>query len=108
MKNVDIHDKVNTSVACGSCTFQILKSVFLPHVPFFSLNDCIIKDSSPTSSLAIVDSASDVRGKSYNNNFFKFEIRDCPFGDEALLANATKLETMRSLWMSNCSVSFEA
>ncbi|XP_049410816.1 protein TRANSPORT INHIBITOR RESPONSE 1-like [Solanum stenotomum] len=38
----------------------------------------------------------------------KLEIRDCPFGDEALLANAEKLETMRSLWMSNCSVSFEA
>uniref|UniRef100_A0A0V0IMN2 F-box domain-containing protein n=1 Tax=Solanum chacoense TaxID=4108 RepID=A0A0V0IMN2_SOLCH len=38
----------------------------------------------------------------------KLEIRDCPFGDEALLANAAKLETMRSLWMSNCSVSFEA
>ncbi|PHT44585.1 Protein TRANSPORT INHIBITOR RESPONSE 1 [Capsicum baccatum] len=28
--------------------------------------------------------------------------------DEALLANAAKLETMRSLWMSNYSVSFEA
>ncbi|PHT60797.1 Protein TRANSPORT INHIBITOR RESPONSE 1 [Capsicum annuum] len=38
----------------------------------------------------------------------KLEIRDCPFGDEALLANAAKLETTRSLWMSNCSVSFEA
>ena len=38
----------------------------------------------------------------------KLEIRDCPFDDEALLANAAKLETMRSLWMSNCSVSFEA
>ncbi|KAJ8552968.1 hypothetical protein K7X08_020361 [Anisodus acutangulus] len=38
----------------------------------------------------------------------KLEIRDCPFGDDALLANAAKLETMRSLWMSNCSVSFEA
>ncbi|WMV31846.1 hypothetical protein MTR67_025231 [Solanum verrucosum] len=38
----------------------------------------------------------------------KLETRDCPFGDEALLANAAKLETMRSLWMSNCSVSFEA
>ncbi|PHT44839.1 Transport inhibitor response 1-like protein [Capsicum baccatum] len=37
----------------------------------------------------------------------KLEIRDCPFGDEALLANAAKLETMRSLWMSNCSVRFE-
>ena len=35
----------------------------------------------------------------------KLEIRDCPFGDKALLANAAKLETMRSLWMSNCSVS---
>ncbi|CAA2956384.1 TRANSPORT INHIBITOR RESPONSE 1-like [Olea europaea subsp. europaea] len=38
----------------------------------------------------------------------KLEIRDCPFGDKALLANATKLETMRSLWMSSCSVSFGA
>lgn len=38
----------------------------------------------------------------------KLEIRDCPFGDEALLANAAKLETMRSLWMSTCSVSFGA
>ncbi|KAK9018292.1 hypothetical protein V6N11_001270 [Hibiscus sabdariffa] len=27
----------------------------------------------------------------------KLEIRDCPFGDKALLANATKLDTMRSL-----------
>ena len=38
----------------------------------------------------------------------KLEIRDCPFGDNALLANASKLETMRSLWMSSCSVSFGA
>ncbi|XP_076932808.1 protein TRANSPORT INHIBITOR RESPONSE 1-like [Bidens hawaiensis] len=38
----------------------------------------------------------------------KLEIRDCPFGDKALLANASKLETMRSLWMSSCFVSFEA
>ncbi|GFQ02325.1 protein transport inhibitor response 1 [Phtheirospermum japonicum] len=38
----------------------------------------------------------------------KLEIRDCPFGDKALLANAAKLETMRSLWMSSCPVSFEA
>ncbi|KAK6940912.1 COI1, F-box [Dillenia turbinata] len=38
----------------------------------------------------------------------KLEIRDCPFGDKALLANAAKLETMRSLWMSSCLVSFEA
>jgi transport inhibitor response 1 len=33
----------------------------------------------------------------------KLEIMDCPFGDKALLANAAKLETMRSLWMSTCS-----
>ncbi|KAF9605383.1 hypothetical protein IFM89_016960 [Coptis chinensis] len=38
----------------------------------------------------------------------KLEIRDCPFGDKALLANAMKLETMRSLWMSSCSVSYGA
>ncbi|KAK4482213.1 hypothetical protein RD792_009355 [Penstemon davidsonii] len=38
----------------------------------------------------------------------KLEIRDCPFGDKALLANAAKLETMRSLWMSSCSVSYGA
>lgn len=41
-------------------------------------------------------------------NLRKLEIRDCPFGDKALLANAAKLETMRSLWMSSCSVSYEA
>ncbi|CAJ2632107.1 unnamed protein product [Trifolium pratense] len=41
-------------------------------------------------------------------NLRKLEIRDCPFGDEALLANAAKLETMRSLWMSSCSVSYGA
>lgn len=38
----------------------------------------------------------------------KLEIRDCPFGDKALLANVAKLETMRSLWMSSCSVSYGA
>ncbi|CAN7009212.1 hypothetical protein IGI04_011261 [Brassica rapa subsp. trilocularis] len=38
----------------------------------------------------------------------KLEIRDCPFGDTALLENAAKLETMRSLWMSSCCVSFGA
>nr|XP_016444979.1 PREDICTED: protein TRANSPORT INHIBITOR RESPONSE 1-like [Nicotiana tabacum] len=38
----------------------------------------------------------------------KLEIRDCPFGDDALLSNAAKLESMRSLWMSSCSVSFGA
>ncbi|CAN8280450.1 unnamed protein product [Cochlearia groenlandica] len=42
------------------------------------------------------------------NSLRKLEIRDCPFGDKALLANASKLETMRSLWMSSCSVSFGA
>lgn len=38
----------------------------------------------------------------------KLEIRDCPFGDKALLENATKLETMRSLWMSSCNLSLGA
>ncbi|KAG9457577.1 hypothetical protein H6P81_002085 [Aristolochia fimbriata] len=38
----------------------------------------------------------------------KLEIRDCPFGDKAILANAAKFETMRSLWMSSCSVSLRA
>ncbi|MFQ6626586.1 hypothetical protein Gotur_006188, partial [Gossypium turneri] len=38
----------------------------------------------------------------------KLEIMNCPFGDKALLANAAKLETMRSLWMSSCSVSLGA
>ncbi|KAL8513473.1 hypothetical protein ACS0TY_012800 [Phlomoides rotata] len=38
----------------------------------------------------------------------KLEIRDCPFGDKALLANAAKLATMRSLWMSSCLVSLGA
>lgn len=42
------------------------------------------------------------------DNLRKLEIRDCPFGDKALLANAGKLETMRSLWMSSCSVSYGA
>ncbi|XP_028789127.1 protein TRANSPORT INHIBITOR RESPONSE 1 [Neltuma alba] len=42
------------------------------------------------------------------DNLRKLEIRDCPFGDKALLANAAKLETMRSLWMSSCLVSFGA
>ncbi|KAF9621801.1 hypothetical protein IFM89_028239 [Coptis chinensis] len=41
-------------------------------------------------------------------NLRKLEIRDCPFGDKALLANVAKLETMRSLWMSSCSVSLGA
>ncbi|KAK1437252.1 hypothetical protein QVD17_03041 [Tagetes erecta] len=42
------------------------------------------------------------------DNLRKLEIRDCPFGDKALLANASKLERMRSLWMSACFVSFGA
>ncbi|CAJ1879738.1 unnamed protein product [Sphenostylis stenocarpa] len=42
------------------------------------------------------------------DNLRKLEIRDCPFGDKPLLANAAKLETMRSLWMSTCSVSYGA
>ncbi|PHT77862.1 Protein TRANSPORT INHIBITOR RESPONSE 1 [Capsicum annuum] len=43
-----------------------------------------------------------------HENLRKLEIRDWLFGDEAPLANAAKLETMQYLWMSNCSVSFEA
>jgi len=38
----------------------------------------------------------------------KLEIRDCPFGGMALLANAAKLETMRSLWMNSCSLTVGA
>lgn len=34
----------------------------------------------------------------------KFEIRDCPFGNAALLSGRDKYEKMRSLWMSTCSV----
>ncbi|KAL1142022.1 hypothetical protein V6Z11_A11G070100 [Gossypium hirsutum] len=34
----------------------------------------------------------------------KLEIRDCPFGDAALLEDVGKYETMRSLWMSSCEV----
>ncbi|KAJ8436791.1 hypothetical protein Cgig2_032019 [Carnegiea gigantea] len=40
-------------------------------------------------------------------NLRKLEIRDCPLGGRALLANAAKLETMRSLWMSSCLVNYE-
>ncbi|KAL7135952.1 hypothetical protein ABFS83_11G133200 [Erythranthe nasuta] len=36
----------------------------------------------------------------------KLEIRDSPFGDVALLADVGKYETMRSLWMSSCEVTF--
>ncbi|KAI4296614.1 hypothetical protein L6164_036560 [Bauhinia variegata] len=34
----------------------------------------------------------------------KLEIRDCPFGNAALLSHLEKYESMRSLWMSNCKV----
>ncbi|KAJ4837752.1 hypothetical protein Tsubulata_015348 [Turnera subulata] len=34
----------------------------------------------------------------------KLEIRDCPFGDDALLSGLEKYESMRSLWMSACRV----
>ncbi|OAY67005.1 transport inhibitor response 1-like protein Os04g0395600 [Ananas comosus] len=37
-------------------------------------------------------------------NLRKLEIRDCPFGDGALLQDVKKYETMRSLWMSSCDV----
>lgn len=34
----------------------------------------------------------------------KLEIRDCPFGNVALLSGVEKYESMRSLWMSACNV----
>ncbi|KAJ0502158.1 putative leucine-rich repeat domain superfamily, transport inhibitor response 1 [Helianthus annuus] len=34
----------------------------------------------------------------------KLEIRDCPFGNAALLSGLTKYESMRSLWMSACNL----
>ncbi|XP_059437467.1 protein TRANSPORT INHIBITOR RESPONSE 1-like isoform X1 [Corylus avellana] len=34
----------------------------------------------------------------------KLEIRDCPFGNAALLSGFEKYESMRSLWMSDCKV----
>lgn len=34
----------------------------------------------------------------------KLEIRDCPFGNAALLSGLDKYESMRSLWMSACNV----
>ncbi|GMH24415.1 hypothetical protein Nepgr_026258 [Nepenthes gracilis] len=37
----------------------------------------------------------------------KLEIRDCPFGNMALLADVGKYETMRSLWMSSCEVTLQ-
>lgn len=38
----------------------------------------------------------------------KLEIRDSPFGNAALLSDVGKYETMRSLWMSSCEVTFGA
>ncbi|KAJ0430037.1 putative F-box domain, leucine-rich repeat domain superfamily, transport inhibitor response 1 [Helianthus annuus] len=38
----------------------------------------------------------------------KLEIRDCPFGNAALLSGLTKYESMRSLWMSACNVTMNA
>ncbi|MQL96248.1 hypothetical protein Taro_028923 [Colocasia esculenta] len=40
-------------------------------------------------------------------NLRKLEIRDCPFGDTALLKDVGKYETMRSLWMSSCDVTLQ-
>ncbi|OWM77537.1 protein TRANSPORT INHIBITOR RESPONSE 1-like isoform X2 [Punica granatum] len=34
----------------------------------------------------------------------KLEIRDCPFGNKALLSGLEKYESMRSLWMSACKI----
>lgn len=38
----------------------------------------------------------------------KLEIRDCPFGNAALLSGLTRYESMRSLWMSACNVTMDA
>lgn len=37
----------------------------------------------------------------------KLEIRDCPFGDAALLSGLGKYERMRSLWMSGCKITMK-
>ncbi|CAH1420157.1 unnamed protein product [Lactuca virosa] len=37
----------------------------------------------------------------------RVEIRDCPFGDVALLSGLERYESMRSLWMSACNVTME-
>ncbi|WCJ26927.1 Protein TRANSPORT INHIBITOR RESPONSE 1 [Euphorbia peplus] len=37
----------------------------------------------------------------------KLEIRDCPFGNTALLAGMKKYESMRSLWMSSCNLTMD-
>ncbi|XP_031487007.1 protein TRANSPORT INHIBITOR RESPONSE 1-like [Nymphaea colorata] len=38
----------------------------------------------------------------------KLEIRDCPFGNAALLSGLERYEQMRSLWMSACRVTMSA
>ncbi|KAL9236719.1 hypothetical protein vseg_011355 [Gypsophila vaccaria] len=38
----------------------------------------------------------------------RLEIRDCPFGDSALLSGLERYESMRSLWMSACNVTMGA
>ncbi|KAH0969581.1 hypothetical protein GBA52_028507 [Prunus armeniaca] len=43
-------------------------------------------------------------GDSDKKKLRKLEIRDCPFGNMALLKDVGKYETMRSLWMSSCEV----
>ncbi|KAI3680630.1 hypothetical protein L6452_35403 [Arctium lappa] len=37
----------------------------------------------------------------------RVEIRDCPFGDDALLSGMAQYESMRSLWMSACNVTID-
>lgn len=37
----------------------------------------------------------------------RVEIRDCPFGDVALLSDLGRFESMRSLWMSACNVTID-
>ena len=37
----------------------------------------------------------------------KLEIRDCPFGNAALLSGLERYESMRSLWMSACNVTMD-
>jgi len=37
----------------------------------------------------------------------KIEIRDCPFGNAALLSGIERYESMRSLWMSGCNVTMD-
>eukprot|EP00249_Psilotum_nudum_P019266 c27171_g2_i3 orf=738-2528(-) len=40
-------------------------------------------------------------------NMRKLEIRDSPFGDMALLSGVHRYESMRSLWMSSCTVTLQ-